>query len=237
MADRLESDSREPKAAGLARAYLSALLSADLVAAESVIRDALDVSLSPAEIHEEVITPALWLIGELWERGEVSVADEHAATEISLRVLTLQREAHRVAQARGASRVLLATVPGELHVVALRMVDSLLVAAGYEVTMLGADVPADALGARARRHEPDVICLSATIPGRTRHILSCVDELLAERPSVGIVLGGHGVTAEGQLRPGLEVCSRVVRGSRSGRRDRQARAVQLVAHQRRDPDE
>ncbi len=212
MADRLESDPREPrepKARDFARAYLAALLSADLVAAESVIRDALDASLSPAEIQEEVITPALWLIGELWERGEVSVADEHAATEISLRVLTLQREAHRVARARGAYRVMLATVPGELHVVALRMVDSLLVAAGYEVTMLGADVPADALGSWARRHQPDVICLSATIPGRTKHIVSCIDEVQAERTSVGVVLGGQGITVEGQLRPGVDVCSRI----------------------------
>jgi methanogenic corrinoid protein MtbC1 len=104
-----------------------------LAAAESTIRDALDADLTSAEVHEELIAPALWLIGELWERGEISVADEHAATEISLRVLALEREAQRVARARGGHRVMLATPPGELHVVALRMVDSLLAAAGYNV--------------------------------------------------------------------------------------------------------
>jgi methanogenic corrinoid protein MtbC1 len=212
MANRRRQDPRkshEEKVRHLADAYLSALLSADLTAAEGTIRDAHDADLSPAEVYERVIAPGLWRIGELWERGEVSVADEHAATEISLRVLALQREAHRVARARGDYKVMLATPPGERHAVALRMVHSLLAAAGYKALMLGADVPADALGDAARRHRPDVICLSATIRSRTQHVLSCVDRVQAERPSVGFVLGGRGITVEGQLRHGVHVCSRV----------------------------
>lgn len=212
MADRSKQDPPEPreeKIRQLARAYRSALLSADLAAAESTIRDALDADLTSAEVHEELIAPALWLIGELWERGEISVADEHAATEISLRVLALEHEAQRVARARGGHRVMLATPPGELHVVALRMVDSLLAAAGYNVLMLGADVPAHALGSSARRHQPDVICLSATNPGRIEQILRCIDEARAERPFVGFVVGGRGITAEEQLRAGVDVCARV----------------------------
>ena len=63
---------------------------------------------------------------------------------------------------------MLATPAGELHVVALRMVDNLLGEAGYDVVMLGPDVPAADLAAAAGRHEPHVICLSATMPGGTR---------------------------------------------------------------------
>ncbi len=212
MADCRKPDpgeSREETVRQLAEAYLSALLSADLAAAESTIRDAHDADLSPAEAYERVIAPGLWRIGELWERGEISVADEHAATEISLRVLALQREAHRVAGARGGYTVMLATPPGESHVVALRMVRSLLAAAGYNALMLGADVPANALAAAARRHQPDVICLSATMRGQTERLLSCVDGVHAERPSLGFVLGGRGISVEGQLRHGVHVCARV----------------------------
>jgi hypothetical protein len=36
-------------------------------------------------------------------RGEINVADHHLATEISMRVLPLQREAERVAEAVDAS--------------------------------------------------------------------------------------------------------------------------------------
>ena len=87
--------SRTSRISELGRAYLEALLASDERGAEISIREAMDAKLSTAEIDEEIIAPALWIIGELWQRGEISVADEHIATEISIRVLALQREAQR----------------------------------------------------------------------------------------------------------------------------------------------
>src|SRR4029079_18003401 len=107
----------------LGRAYAAALIAGDEVGAEIAIREALDASCTTAEIDDEIIAPALWLIGELWERGEISIAEEHLATEISLRVLALQREARRVARSRGDHRVMLAAPSGEQHVVALRLIN------------------------------------------------------------------------------------------------------------------
>src|SRR5918997_2682593 len=149
----------------LGRAYAQAILSGDEVAAEIAIREAMEASLTTAEIDDEIIAPALWFVGELWERGQITVADEHLATEISMRVLALQREALRLDLTRAGYRVLLAAPAGERHVVALGMVGNLLRDAGYGVVMLGGDVPEHALAASARRHQPAVICLSATMPG------------------------------------------------------------------------
>jgi len=195
--------------AALARAYAEALLIGDEVAADAVIREAIDADLSLAEVSEEIIAPALWLVGELWQRGEISVADEHLATEITLRVVALQHEARRVRRARSGRRVMLATPSGELHVIALRMVDGLLREAGYDVTMLGADVPAQALAAAATRHEADVICLSVTMAGGADRALVSIHEVQQERPATGFVIGGRAVTSRLPLRPGIEVCGRV----------------------------
>jgi len=131
----------------------------------------MEAGIPTPDIDDEIITPALWLVGELWERGDISVADEHLATEISLRVLALQREARRVASSRAGLSVMLAAPSGEHHVVALRMVANLLRDAGYRVVMLGGDVPPHALAASATQHEPDVICLSATMPGGDDQVL------------------------------------------------------------------
>ena len=193
----------------LARAYAAALLAGDEVAAEVAIREAIDGEAQHAEIDEEIIAPALWLVGELWQRGEISVADEHLATEISLRVLALQREAQRVARARGGHRVMLAAPSGELHVVALRMIGNLLRDAGYDVVMLGADVPAEALAAAARRHEPDVICLSVDDAGGADRVLISMHEVQQERPARGSSSAGAALTSRVRSRPGVEVCRRV----------------------------
>src|SRR5689334_1926491 len=143
MPDRTQDEPTDDRIKELADAFAEALLAGDEVGAEIAIREAIDSKLSSAEIDEQLIAPALWLVGEMWERGEISVAEEHLATEISVRVLAL-REAHRVMRSRTGRRVLLATPTGELHVVALRMVENLLRDAGYDVVMLGPDVPGKA---------------------------------------------------------------------------------------------
>jgi MerR family transcriptional regulator, light-induced transcriptional regulator len=201
--------SHKAKVGELSRAYAVALLSGDEIAAEIAIREAMEARLSTAEIDEAIIVPALWLVGQLWERGEISVADEHMATEISIRVLALQREAERLGRARRDQRIMLAAPAGELHVVALRMIDNLLRDAGYAVVMLGADVPADALAASARRHQPHVICLSSTMPSGADQVVISIHEVEQAWPGAGFVLGGSGLSSRVRSRPGIDVCRRV----------------------------
>lgn len=212
MPDRIQRGSDEPtddRIKELADAFAEALLAGDEVGAEIAIREAIDSKLSSAEIDEQLIAPALWLVGELWERGKISVAEEHLATEIALRVLALQREAHRVMRSRTGRRVLLATPTGELHVVALRMVENLLRDAGYDVLMLGPDVPGKALGDVAKRLRIDVVCLSLTMAGRRSEVLSAIDNVRLVLPSAGFVVGGRGLTDEAHRRPVVHVCNRV----------------------------
>jgi MerR family transcriptional regulator, light-induced transcriptional regulator len=206
------NDSREAyqaRVSALGRAYADALLAADEAAAEIAIREALEAGLDTAQIDDEIIAPALWHVGDLWERGEVSVADEHIATEISIRVLALQREAQRVARTRGDYRVVLAAPPGEQHVVALRMVDNLLRNAGYDVAMLGSDVPTEALATLMNRRPPNVVCMTFTMSAPAGDVLATIGALQRRWPSVGFVIGGGGLASRVQSRPGIDVCRRV----------------------------
>jgi len=124
-------------------------------------------------------------------------------------VLALQREARRVAESRGERRVMLAAPSGELHVIALRMVGTVLHEAGYRVMMLGPDVPAAALAAGAIRHRPEVVCLSATMPGGGDRVLLSIHEVQQAWPAAGYVIGGRGLTSRLRSNPGIDVCSRV----------------------------
>jgi methanogenic corrinoid protein MtbC1 len=206
MNQRREDDDPTAK---FGHAYAEAILSGDEVAAEIVIREAMEAQLSTADIDQEIIAPALWFVGELWQRGEITVADEHLATEISLRVLALQREARRLERARRGHRILLAAPSGEQHVMALRMVGNLLDDAGYTALMLGADVPAPALADFAGRYKAAVICLSATMPAGRDRVLICMHETQRLRPEAQFLVGGSGMSSRVAGRPGVAVCARV----------------------------
>src|SRR5690349_20153173 len=117
----------------------------------------MDAGLTPAQIDVELIAPALFIVGEKWALGEILVADEHLASEIALRVLALQRETYRTRGRRHGRRVLLLAPEGERHVIGLNMATDLLIAAGYDARLLGADVPLVDIATAVARHRADIV--------------------------------------------------------------------------------
>ena len=193
----------------LQRTYADAVFAGDEGAAERTIREAIELGLQEAVIQEHVITPVMRLVGDLWAAGELTVADEHLATEISIRVLALQREAFRAAHRRATERVLLAAPQGERHVVGLNMTGSLLVHAGYDVRMLGADVPLEDLAGAVERHRPVVVGLTATLPATAALLPDAVAGVRSSDPHLSVLLGGPAT--EHLTRPlvGVAVCRHV----------------------------
>jgi methanogenic corrinoid protein MtbC1 len=180
----------------LRRSFTRALLTGDPDAAERAIREAVDGGLSAAQIDVELIAPALFVIGEKWAQGEISVADEHLASEIALRVLALQREAQRSRSRRGGRRVLLLAPEGERHVIGLNMACDLLLGAGYDARLLGADVPLADIATSVTRHGADIVALTATMADSVERVDAALDYLRYVHPGVSVVLGGSAVTFE-----------------------------------------
>ncbi len=174
----------------LRTAYLRAILDGDLPRAERVIRDAIDSGLCEGVIDDAIIAPAMVEIGDRWARGEIDVADEHLATDITLRMITLQREAFRVARRRSTATVLLAGLAGERHSLGLEMAASALAHGGFDVRMLGADVPGDALAAAVARIRPAVLGLTAATPETAEGARAAVILAREVKPSLAVVVGG-----------------------------------------------
>jgi diguanylate cyclase (GGDEF)-like protein len=175
----------------MSRRYGEALRGADAAGAAAVVEDALRNGLAPTHIQSLVIQPAMEWIGELWQRGAVSVSDEHLATTITDRVLVRLFDALQLAPWNTRERVLLAAVEGQHHVLGLRMVADVLEGAGFHVLYLGADVPVESLQRAVAEHRPALVGLSASVGAE-----SLVDSVLAIHdayPDARILLGGKGV--------------------------------------------
>jgi methanogenic corrinoid protein MtbC1 len=193
----------------LRRTFTRALLAGDVEAAEHAVREAMQEGLTAAEIDIELIAPALFLVGEKWATGAITVADEHLASEIALRVLALQREARRTVGQRRRRRVLLLAPEGERHVIGLHMAADLLFAAGYDTYMLGADVPLDDIGRAAARHAAEVVCFTATMEETAERLDAAIDYLRGARPGCAVLLGGSAVPYEVAAGWGATVCEDV----------------------------
>jgi methanogenic corrinoid protein MtbC1 len=193
----------------LRRRYLDALLSGAEDEAERVVREAIDAGAPEAVIDADVIGAAMQIIGDMWESGAITVADEHLATEISVRVLMLQRETFRSARRRAGAPVLLLGIQGEQHTLGLQMAASILMHAGYRVIMLGGDLPLDELPAAIDRHRPAVVGLTATMPSTVEQLTEAIEGVLRHAPGAGVIVGGSGAPDSFPAFAGVVACRHV----------------------------
>jgi methanogenic corrinoid protein MtbC1 len=191
------------------REYADALLVGDAVAAETAIGEAIQAGLGEARIYDRVIRPALQMVGDLWAGGQISVAQEHLATSITMRVLVLQREAFRLARQRSSHRVLLAAAQGELHVVGLEMAASLLRNAGYEVRLFGADLPVADIAAAVDMHKPVAIGFTTATLGTAINLPPAFQAARDRDPEIGILVGGGAIAEGWEGTWGVVVCRHV----------------------------
>jgi MerR family transcriptional regulator, light-induced transcriptional regulator len=179
----------------LAEAYTDAMRVGDPAAAMVVIDEGQSAGLSAVAIQARVIAPAMRAVGVLWERGVVTVAEEHLATAVSDRVLTSLYPGLLRRVRRGGDTVVVAAVHGEHHVLGLRMVADVFEAYGFDVRFLGADVPESSLIAWVQEHRPAAVALGVTMPLGASTLARQVIALRELDPDLPVIIGGQGVPA------------------------------------------
>lgn len=116
----------------------------------------------------EVIVPYLQELGERWQRGEASVAQEHFASGLLRgRLLGLARG---WGLGLGPTAVL-ACLPGEQHDLGLIAFGLALRSRGWRIVYLGPDTPIETVEDASRRLEPSLVVLTAVSPERVRPVL------------------------------------------------------------------
>ena len=129
---------------------LGALLHFDAAEAHAAF-DRLLAARSLDGALRDVVLPVLHEIGERWARGEISVAQEHYATELLAgRLRGLAREWDDGL----GPRAVLACPSGERHDIGLLCCGLALHRRGWRVTYLGPDTPVEALASTVSRPRP-----------------------------------------------------------------------------------
>ncbi len=161
LAEDVAEPIRAPAPVADASELAVALDSFDEAGAQRAL-DGLLATLTLDVVLRDVLLPYLHTLGERWERGETSVAQEHFASNLLRGRLT--------ALARGwdrgvGPRALLACVGGERHDIALVAFGLALRGHGWRISYLGADTPVASLVEAARELSPDAIVVSGTVAG------------------------------------------------------------------------
>ena len=171
-----------------AQAFLARLLDGDEPGAQVVVSQARRRDPGAAVLYARTVAPALRTIGRMWELDEISIADEHMATEIVGHTLDL------VAPYRpssGGAAIVLARPPGDRHTLGERAVCAAFSEAGWAPAMLGAVDP-DVLARVVAARRPALVALSVKMPS---HLPAALAQIRAVKALDGpplVLLGGEG---------------------------------------------
>jgi MerR family transcriptional regulator, light-induced transcriptional regulator len=176
----------------------------DLAGLRSGLRDALDALNEPAAqaaldrlltdftveaVLRDVVVPYLRDLGERWERGSATVAQEHFASNVIRgRLSGLARGWGQ----GGGPQAILACPPDELHDQALAVFGIALHRAGWRIRYLGASTPLEDLRRVVDETRPNLVVLAAVTRARFSGI---VPELAALGAIAPLALAGAGATA------------------------------------------
>jgi methanogenic corrinoid protein MtbC1 len=174
--------------------YLRCLDAADEIGAIDVALALLDAGVPAERVLLNLVAPAQAQVGEWWARNEWSVAQEHAATHVSERVVAAVAAAVRPRATR--ERVVVACLDGEWHALPARLVAEVLRLDGWDVTFLGASVPSPHLVSYLHRHDPRAVLLACALPMRLPHAFRAIEA--CRRTDVPVLVGGRGFGSDGR---------------------------------------
>ena len=182
----------------LRNAYATAVLEGNSDEAHRVLDQGLASGVIPSKLYLDVLMPVQIEIGARWHRGEVSIPQEHIATQITLRQMTRLKGLLKTRLKLGLKAVV-SSVEGDQHFIGAQAVADFLSVDGWEVDFLGADVPTDHLVPFSKARGAHLVCVSCSLTGLVPVAAKLVQELQKLSPAPKIIVGGAALIMNPEL--------------------------------------
>jgi MerR family transcriptional regulator, light-induced transcriptional regulator len=153
------------------------------------------VERSRAGVYDDLVRPAMALVGARWESGQWSISVEHLAS-VALGGALARLRPNDAPESRIGPTAVLAAPENEMHVAGLACLAQVLQDGGWHTENLGANVPADDLVRFVAGRTVDLVAMSVGTAERVPLLQVAIDSLRAApgtaRP-LPIMVGGHGL--------------------------------------------
>jgi MerR family transcriptional regulator, light-induced transcriptional regulator len=208
MAASVSPQARAPRAA--AEAPQSASFLDECVAAiRSLDAHALDDALKRAAtalgalgLLQRVVAPLTQTVGDLWREGTLTSAHEHFASA-AIRVF-LGNVARPFGAMDDAPVVVVATPAGQVHELGALLVAAIAASLGWQVTYLGASLPAAEIAGAAHQRRARAVALSLVYPEDDPHLEGELTRLREALPAdTTLLVGGRTMPAYRETLVGL----------------------------------
>ena len=170
-----------------------------VAAARFIDADGLEAALDDAfagarfeVVADSIVLPALHEIGKMWERHEVSVAGEHAASQAVLRRLAMAYEA--AGDGAATQPVLVGLGPGARHEFGAFAFATAARRAGLPVIYLGPDLPVESWGSAVVERDARAAVIGVPRTADVQRTADVIAAIREARPSMVVAVGGSAAS-------------------------------------------
>lgn len=179
----------------------AAVLDGDEEIAVELAKHALENNLDLQRVMDEGFLAGIQEAGQLYEDEEYFLPDlvcSADAMKSALEILNDALESQANHRSSRSAKVALVTVQGDVHDIGKTIVGAMMIASGFEVHDLGADITNEEVIQRVKEIKPDVLGLSALLTS-TMEEQRVIAEMLEKegiRKNLKVIIGGAPVNQE-----------------------------------------
>ncbi len=183
----------------LAANYLQLLLAGNRKDARQLVFDAINDGIPVRDIYLQVFEASQFEVGRLWERNQITVAQEHFCTA-STQFIMAQMYPYIVSAPPVGKNVVATCIGNELHEVGIRIVTDFLEMDGWNTYYLGANAPASAILSAIDQNKSQVLALSVTLSPHLKQARVLIEEIRAKTKwPIKIIVGGYPFLQDKEL--------------------------------------
>lgn len=155
--------------------------------------ETLKESMSPPDIINTVLLPAMKEVGNRMESGEIILPFVLESAEVMRAAMTYLEGFMDKTKSHIKGTVVLATVFGDVHDIGKNLVKTIIANNGYRVIDLGKQVPVNDIVACAIAEKADAIALSALLVTTSKQMGAVVEALQKEELTIPVLVGGAAI--------------------------------------------
>lgn len=149
--------------------------------------------ISEAKIINEVLIPAMNIVGEKFKNHEYTLIDVLESASSMKEVMEFLEEKSSAKEfTRG--RFVLATVKGDVHDIGKNLVNMIISGNGYQVIDLGTKVLNETIIKAVKKYKPLAVGLSGLLVQSTYEMLSFTKELAKAKLNIPLIVGGAALS-------------------------------------------
>lgn len=159
----------------------------------SLLEESQKLGTRPIDLIFGLINPMLVHIGNLWEKGEISVREEHRFSNFSSSLLDAIQMHPIESKAPEGTKILLVSADKNYHTFGTRVLHLWLTAEGYYSELITPGLPTQELVSYIQEFQPEFLGISLSLKSQVEYVHDYLSASRCAKYQPKVILGGYAI--------------------------------------------